>query len=398
MGTRYSKVLSRRARAVQAIVTVVALLFAAGCWDREELNKLAMVAGVGIDLADEPGKVALTAQIWKVGEIKTPESATGPGNSAERVWIAKYTGTTVFETGRGWAAKSPRRPYVAHNQVIVLGRDVAESGAQPFLDMFVRAPEARRRVKILIADGKAGDILAARSNLEPVSATELSEILNNQTIRSQAPNTTLQDFLAKMISGTTGPVAPMVSVSPGGQLQLAGTAVFRGDKLAGRLDERETRGLLWVTGEVIGGIINVSLPGTDGMASLEIIRAKSRVTADLKGGRVTIQVRVYEEGNLVEEMTKNARADAGFFTELNYAQEKAIREEILAAIGKARDLNVDMFGFGNVIHRKHPNEWKRLECLWDSLFSQIEVEVSVTTQLRQVGQIVRPAIRDPVRS
>lgn len=149
--------------------TVAILLGAAllgGCWNRRELDTLAIVAGLGLDRDVETGKIQLTAQIIKPGEVKTVKvggagGGGGGGGKASAVWVIKSTGDTVFDAVRNMVTQSSRKLYFAHNQIIVIGKKTAEQGVWPLLDFFVRDHEIRWTIWVLVADGKASDVLEA---------------------------------------------------------------------------------------------------------------------------------------------------------------------------------------------------------------------------------------------
>jgi spore germination protein KC len=62
------------------------------------------------------------------------------------------------------------------------------------------------------------------------------------------------------------------------------------------------------------------------------------------------------------------------------------------AITKVKELNSDIFGFGDAVHQRYRDEWKELEANWDEIFPDIEVEVTVESKLRRSGRITSPPI------
>lgn len=386
-----------RVRLAGVGILVLALSLLAGCWNRRELNTLGIVAGIGIDLADEPGKVLLTAQIVKPAEVGTPQTGGGggAGEKLQPVWIAKSTGDTVFDAVRNFTSQSPRKLYFSHNEIIVIGKEAAQKGVRPLLDFFVRDPEPRRTAWIMVADGRASDILEAKMELDSIPARGLVSLIEMRTATSEVTAMTLQEFVIRLMSKSTAPVATHVE-SIGDEkekrVRLVGTAVFKDDKLVGQLDKPETRGLLWVIGEVKSGIIVVESPGDGGKVSLEITRAKSKITPELRDGKPHIRLEVFEEGNLGGQGSTADLTTPSVLADLEKRQEAAIQGEIRAALAKARELKVDIFGFGDAVHRKYPKEWKKIEPKWEEIFPTVDVEVLVRARVRRVGMITRPTV------
>jgi len=58
------------------LIFVIALF--TGCWDWEELNNVTIVSGIGLDQAEEPGKILLTAQV-----IRPAALSGGGGDNGE---------------------------------------------------------------------------------------------------------------------------------------------------------------------------------------------------------------------------------------------------------------------------------------------------------------------------
>lgn len=374
------------------IICMILILSTTGCWNRRELDDLGIVMGVAFDKTQNPGKVQLTAQIVKPAELKTPRKEGGGGVS-EAYMNIKNTGETVFDTLRGFTHKFSQKLYFQHNQVLIFSRDIAQEGLQKYIDFFLRDHETRLTVKVLVAKNKAGEILDVKPQLQKIPAMDITDVLESQAATSQTSQVRLEQFVTRLMSKTTAPIASLIEVSGEGNEKTAlvsGTAVFKKDKLAGQLDAAETRGLLWVLGEVKSGIIDVDCPG-GGKVSLEIIRASSKITPEIKDGKIHIKVRIKEEGNLGSQSCPENFTLPPAIEALEKKKAAVIRSEVLAALKKARKLNTDIFGFGDSVHQRYPKLWKEYETRWDEIFPHIEVTVAVEAKLRRMGRISKPA-------
>lgn len=380
------------------------LLSSSGCWNRRELDALAIVEAVGIDLEQNKNDVVLTVQILKPAEVKPPAGAMSMG-SPKGVWIARSSGKTIFEAVRNFTFITDRRLFWAFNRVIIIGEDAAKAGLAPFIDWFERDGETRREVKIVIARGKAAEVIRAEHEQEKIPAVAIENMLDRGVVgTSMVPKVTLNDFLIGLSSKSSQPYAPAIAVfsetkqegddekKEGAQVKkvlrpiTGGTAVFKKDKLIGWLDNKETRGLLWVLGKVRSGIIVVPAPGKQGETiSLEIIRATSKVVPEIINGKLRINVMIKEEGNLGEQMIADDLSKPEDFKFLEEIQARAIETEVKAVIKKAQAWGVDIFKFGEAFHREYPKEWIELEKRWEQEFPKVEIKVNVTAKLRHIG-------------
>lgn len=374
------------------IICLILIVGTTGCWNRRELNSLAIAMGVGIDKledGDATDKLKLTVQIVKTSQIKVGDKG---GSSADAYWNATSTGESIFEIIRGLTHQSSRKIYWPHNKVIIFGRSLAEAGIRKHIDFFIRDQETRFGVWMLVADDQASDIFDVKPGLEEIPAISLGNLLNAQKASSQTAAVKLNEFVTRLMSKTTAPIAAIIKISGQGNqksLLVTGTAVFKQDKLVGELNKTETRGLLWVINKVKSGIIDIECPESNGKVSLEIIRSKVKITPEIIEDKVHIKVEIMEEGNIGAQECTDDLETPQTIEKVEGEQNAAIEREVRAALSKAQKLNADIFGFGDVVHQKFPKEWKELESRWDEIFPDLEVEVTVQGKIRRSGSSIR---------
>lgn len=370
-----------------------------GCWNSRELDTLGIVQAIGIDQAED-GQISLTLQILKPATIKPSSEGDkgGGGGGDENVMVVTATGQTLFDAIRNATYQVSRRSFFSQNNVIVIGEEAAKSGIAPLLDLTVRDPELRLLTYVFIAKGKAKDILEAQHKQEKFPAKALENMAITAPATSKSPQTRLLEVTKSLVSKTNDPfVAGIESMEllNGGsekkQVKHSGTAVFKEDKLIGWFNEKETRGLLWVLGEVKSGVIVVASPKDESKkAVLEIIRASSKVIPEFVEGNLTVTIAVKAEGNLSEQMSPINLTQPETFKELEAKQAVAIKDEITAAVNKAQSWGVDIFKFGTEVHRKFPGEYTELKDNWEEEFRNIVVNIEVESKLSRVGLTTEP--------
>ncbi len=373
---------------VSIIICILLTLSISGCWNRRELNTFSILMGMGIDKAEEVGKVQLTAQIINVSELKQ-----GGSSNKEAYLAVRSTGDTVFDALRNFTKESNRKIYLPHNKVLILGEDIATEGVQKYIDFFVRDHEMRLRESVLVAKGKAEEILNVKSELEKIPAAGISSLLKSQNATSEATDVDMKDFISRLMSKTTAPIAPLIEISGEEEkkvLRISGMAIFKQDKWVGELEGSKARGILWVIDKIESGIIVVDCPNEEGKMSLEIIRASSKITPELKGDKVSIKVEIKEEGHIGDQECP-CELKSHDISSIEKMKTTVIRAEVISALEKARELNTDIFGFGDSVHQKYPKQWKDIESSWDEVFPEIEVEIVVDAKVRRSGILIMPA-------
>lgn len=357
-----------------------------GCWDYRELNDLAIVAGIAIDLADEPDKILITSQVIKPGQIQ--------GSSSEAAYLnVGAPGYTPFESVRLATTEFDRKLYFPHAKVVIIGHELAaQQDIRPLLDFFARDPEPRADMSILIAAGKAKDLLEAEPNLEQIPALGLAKLAITCKATGLACVRKFSEFVQMLASKTTAAHASHVEVyEEKGQrkARIIGTSVFKEGRLIGNFDRAQTRGMLFVTNRLEGGIIVVDSPGS-GKASLEIIDSTTKITPLVKDGQVSITIEVAISSNLGGQTGVTELTTPLFMASLRRRQATVVRNEIMQAVEQAKQWNTDVFEFAEAVHRKFPKAWKELEPRWDEVFPNIDVQIEVQSEVKSIGLTTNP--------
>lgn len=390
------RVKEKKMKKTLPIFAFLILFTCTGCWNYTELNDLAVVTAIALDKAEEPGKIELTAQIMRPSLIKSPSASkkgTQTATPQEPYFNVSQIGSTVFEAVRESANTVNRELYLPLIQVIIIGQTLAEEDVSRYLEYFLHEHEVRMNVNIIYAKGKAKDILKIQPDFDKIPSIYIKKLADNQTASSKNAIVTLLDFTNTLLSKTISPIVPIIEAINREGVSIArfgGTAVFKKGKFIGELNESQTRGMLWVINKIDRGVIDVDNPGGDGKASLEIIRSNTAVEVENIKGTVLINIKIREEGNLGSQTGKIDFTKMDNWIILEKKQEAVIKEEVLNAFKKAKDLNCDIFGFSEAIHRKNPTLWKTMEKNWDKIFPDIQLNVIVEAKLRRPGMIIKP--------
>lgn len=76
---------------------------------------------------------------------------------------------------------------------------------------------------------------------------------------------------------------------------------------------------------------------------------------------------------------------------LEREKEKAIEQEVMAAVKKAQEMHSDFLGLGDRFYRKYPHVWPQIKDEWNGKwFPHVEVEVEVKCKIRRMGTTVDP--------
>lgn len=362
-----------------------------GCWDREELNEIGLVLAVALDKDILTNDIIISCEVARPHVLKQDSSS----NKAP-IEIVSAKGTTVFEAVRNISKKFDRKNYFAHNKVIIISEKLAEEGVTPILDVFVRDPETRLLVWVVIAkDTEAKQLLKEHQGLAQIQAFYLNDLIKVKWANSEVQVLNILDFYKKILKSGINPTTGAMTVKKEfdtSNINLSHTAVFKKDRLIGYLDNKETRGLNWVINEIKSGIINVpGIKNNDKSIAIEIKESKSKIIPKIKDGKISFTIEIKELGNIGEIQDTTNILELDLLKKLEEEQKHAIEEEIKAAVEKAKnDFHSDIFGFGYTLYRHYPKEWEKIKDNWDEIFPDTQYELKINVILRRAGEIQTP--------
>lgn len=363
-------------------------LFLTGCWDRVEINDIGIILGAGLDKADN-GMIELSVQL-AIPKGMGGGQGGGSGGGEKPFTVEKVTGSTIFEAMANLQRSFSRRIFWGHNRVIVIGEKLAKEGIQQHMDFFARHPDPRLRSYIFVSD-KASDILKVMPDLDSTSAEVTRELAKFQI----GMEVTIKDFL-QMLSGETGAAAlPWIKVEKElkgkGGIQLNGTAIFKKDKMVGQIDEKVTRGLLWLRDEIQLATVTIEPKDSEGEISFNLLRSNTQLIPKIQKGKWKMTVKIITEDDAVENETKLNLMNPKIVNTLQKQLEEAVNQRVKLTLEKVqKEMGADVFGFGEAFHRKYPDQWGKVKGQWTEKFPDIEVEINTKAYIRRPGMSTSP--------
>ncbi|KEQ24543.1 Ger(x)C family spore germination protein [Paenibacillus tyrfis] len=380
-----------------------------GCWNRRELNELAIAVAIGIDKAGNQHQV--TVQVVNPSEISKKTS----GVPYAPVTIYKMRGDTIAECIRKLTVESPRLMYLSHVRLLVLSEEVAREGIRHTLDYFSRDREFRPDFYVAVSrHATAETVLSLFTQLEKIPANQLYDSLKNSE-KYWAPTIGihLDELIDDLIKEGVNPVLTGISVK-GDQakgkskenvgniampthLQFTSIGVFNKDRLIGWMNETDSKGYNYIKGNVKGTVGSLLLnENKKERVSNELIKSSTKTTGTLVGGRPHITVVIKGEGNIAEvETSKVDLSRAKPVLELEHAMNRRIEELALHCIKKAQQqFKTDIFGFGEVMRRSEPAFWQKEKARWSEYFQKLTVDVKSDIKLRRSGRVGNSFIRE----
>jgi spore germination protein KC len=241
------------------IVTLITL-FCTGCWDKTELEEQAYVVVIGLDKAEEKGKIVVTFQIAnpQVGSVQKGDA--GDEIASE---IVTFTATDLLTAREIANAFITRDINFNHMRNLIVSEKLAKSNVfLPTIYSTLRDRQLKRDIRLIVCKEKASDFIRNNApNLETRPHKYYQFMINQVTEMGFSPDATLHRYflttegdadlflsiLATTEEGDGGGdnedeyKAGQIEKEGGNRTQIMGAAVFREGKMIGTLTAEETR-------------------------------------------------------------------------------------------------------------------------------------------------------------
>lgn len=363
------------------LICLVLLGFLSGC-GKIEMNTAAIPLAFGTDYKDN--KIVVSAQIAK------PVSSEKSDGAGPQFFVITGTGQTLSEASRNTSLYFSSIPLWSHSQLSLTGETLAKKGIAPLLDFLSRNRYTRKNNLLVIThNASPEEILNIKPYLETYTAVAIKHLLQVQEVQLGIyTSTDITELLQRLSNPGIEPFIPMVTISkvgPEKQVLLDGTAVFKGDKMVGSLNEEESRGLHLMRPKInTGGLFLVHSPlNQETWITLEISRSQAKTRPVIQGQDIRMKISVKMEGNFYEQGSNENLFTPEGFKQIEDAAEQELERQINMSIRKAQFLNSDIFGWGYSIYQSDPETWKIVESEWDQRFPNIPYEVDVEFDLRR---------------
>lgn len=383
------------------IILVCQILLLSGCWSSHEVNTLGITVCIGIDKTENGYLVSM--QILNPATIASDKSARESPiviYSVEVSNMAEVTGKIMLQLSR--------KINNAHLRLVVFGEDVAKEGIENILDYLARNHEFRTDYYFAVAkNSTAKEILGILTPIETVPGVDMyNSIKISEEEWASLKSMRIIELINSIMADGKNPVLTGIEIEKNNKidsnttavlertdgyslLKLSDSGAFNKDKLIGWLDENESKGYNYITGNVKRTLEDAQID--EAKITSTIMKAKSDTKVHLSENEPSIEVKIKIEQNI-------ASIEGKF--EISSKEQKRLLDEMFAveikslcekALNKAqKELKTDIFGFGETIHRKYPKMWKKMKDNWGDIFPNLPVNITVEVDTKQLGGIGKP--------
>lgn len=369
------------------VMMATILLFSTGCWDRIEVNDLAIIRIAGLD-RKENGEIELSLEIVapKRGEKKSQKSESAP----TLIWSA--SGATAADAASKLQLKLSRSVYWGQLELLVFGETLAREKFLEQIDFLVRDNSIRLRVQPFVCKGPVSSFLASVNPLEQTKA----DFLGGEAERLFRKPITLNRLVQKLGKKSETAMLPYMDTTQDGNESIPyvkGYAVFSSDHMAGVIQGKAFSGVRFIFKQVNGDVETVKLEApSNPLVSLKVLSSNAQLVPRIEGEMPRMTVGIKVNVSVLQNTSRFESSDPIFIRQTEKAAVDVIRYKVEKSIKQAQGMGVDIFGFGEAFYRQYPREWQRLqEDRWESIFPSMQVKVNVEVRILHTGMNNEPA-------
>ncbi|MFC0211975.1 Ger(x)C family spore germination protein [Paenibacillus chartarius] len=382
------------AKIILSFFAVLTMLLVTGCWDRREINDVALVSGSAIDKKGNQytvlSQIPLPSQIGGAGS-----KGGGGGTNGKQSWYNdSATADSLRRVIEDMQRTVSRELYFAHRRIVVFGEEMARSGLEPVMDASIRLPQNRLSSLAAVTKGEAGALFNVRAPMEQLPSEMMRELVQNAT---RTPYT-LKRLNQEILRDGLDPAIPFIRVHQTTEvsgktttLELAGVGVLKKGSLVGYLESDEASYLWWAMGEANNPVVQVEAPESGGSISLLFQEVHADLVPQFTDDQISVVIRIDAKGAVVEnESNYDLTADERMETTVQLAENK-IKAGIERTVKKLQSLHSDPIGIGDVIYRKNDKKWSALRDKWnDQEYPKVQVSVETNLYIEHSGSIREP--------
>lgn len=396
------------------------LLPLSGCWGYQEVDDSAYVLILGVDRGRE-NLLSLTAQIavpraMGGGAMGGGGGGGGGGNQKSTLNIT-VEARTIFTGLDLMNASVERRVSLKHLKVLIFSAELAGGGLERYLAPLLRYPEFRRNTFVAVSRDKPQKLIERIQPIMEANPAKYIELLvTSQSYIGFSPYSQVHHFYNDMKSASVQPVMMLLGIAGsqpvharggaggfneggflagqlprkgGGDIEMIGAAVFRGDRLVGEINGEETVLMNMLKGQFKESLFALSDPARPGYFVTLRLLAQSKPQVDLtwqRGGAPEIRVGVPLEAEITSIQSGDNYERPGGLPRLEEAFNREMERKAADLIYKTQEeFQADIFGFGFRARRLAATwpQWRRMD--WLSAYPEAAVNVRFNVHIRRIG-------------
>lgn len=366
------------------MVAILIIILLSGCAEQKTLEKMGLITTVGYDITEDKQILAtmvllqIDPEAQKSSFILAAKSATSKGarNEAD--------------------LKSPKKLQSGQLRVALFSEDVVRSGLINLADTLARDPSISDLTYLAVVEGSTNKLLNQKneqfSDISQLIYKELDQNIKGEKI----PSSTLQEVMHDYYAPGIDPTLPTIK-SDKGIVKITGMALIKNDQMVGKINAKEAFYLKLINDRYEAGAIELQVD-KEGFELPESLAAPDKLAVVLDTIQSNSDINLISKENLQYELNIKLKTrlleinqaldlkNPKYLKQLETKLEEKITVDIESLVKKARDLDADPFGFGE-IYRKSVRQANLTTEKWHAMYPNSKVDVKIKFEILRTGVV-----------
>ncbi|WP_435164338.1 Ger(x)C family spore germination protein [Paenibacillus glycanilyticus] len=386
------------------LLAAAILITQSGCWSSNEIEDLAVYAGMALDTGEESpeektfeqeggsyskqNKITATVQIvpLKTGSKDEVKGKTSPYTNITG------TGDSILEIFRQFSLRL-NKPIIGHHlKIIVISSQLLQQrNIKQVTNFMLRDNDIRPSVKIFLSSGKALEALTIKTPDE-VPSFYINDVVQNQFRTSKIMDAVLLTDLDAMMHSKQSFILQNI-IQAKKHIEFSGAGIIKGDtgRWIGNLTQEDVECIDWLTNQGDSGTIKTyDEQGNPITYEMKAMKTRIRVESD-QDNQLTFQVHVETKGRISEDWDMQGnpalRSYQKEIEKLFKSKLTSMIEHLLSAMQNR--YKVDVAKFCQAVRIQKPGLWKEVKSNWDEAFSASKINLDIDLQITDFGSTTK---------
>ncbi|SHE37210.1 Ger(x)C family spore germination protein [Desulforamulus putei] len=396
----------------KTVILIMAASLCTGCFGGRETDEVAIILAVGID----KGKTAPLEVTVTVANPKAfAAGESGGGGQEDPFLTASVEGPSIWECYLLFNSFGAREMSFQHTRAFIFGEEIAREGLLKYINALLRYREVRRNSSLFVCQGTAKEFMQKnKPRLEASPAKQYEFMQRMSQITGLFPDSDIHRFYITLKSLHSSPTAALVGITRGekaeektvqplrvpyyagevpqaggkSNAEFIGTAVFRKDKMIGKLTGDESRTMLLLSGHFDLSTFTLEDPQHKNNVITLRLRQGKKPDIEFKrqGDKLLIHEKIYLEGEFWYIQSGENYEDPKKKKIVEEAFDRQMEQLARQLVNKTKEKDYgDIFGFDRY-YRKQLSSWEEWEKLpWKEIYDQADIVIDFNTNIRRTG-------------
>ncbi|MBQ7751429.1 MAG: Ger(x)C family spore germination protein [Clostridia bacterium] len=402
-------------RFIKIAVIVLVLVCFASCKDAQEPETLGYVVAIGIDMPkDSEMGYNITLQFANPDKISGGSNESGGKGGEESIENISVLAPDIYPAINIANHIISKKFVLSHTKLVVFSDEVAKRGVSEFLETVKRSVEIRPNIYFAVSKGTAKEFLEAVNPKTEVNPVRYYTMIFENDYSGFIPQDMSRDFFLYFNNGEKGAVMPICAsvkkegeveyektgyqyevgdytageIKTGsGEIQVAGMAVFDGDRKIAEIGDIKTEIFNILTGEYQSSFVSYQFREETPITVMQMQKKRPKISVDTRFETPKIKVMLYLESEITQGAKNGSIEDK--IEAFSKVAASEIQRQAMGFLEETKLLGTDIVGFGSYAKRNFKTIGDFEAYNWKEGYKNAQIEVKVDFSVRRTGLLVR---------